>query len=86
MCWGHDPSLCCGKRIRECLFSQYKQEELPGTYRLRIYLAVRPKSVGVCFNAFSQGWTDPVHETLCFKFYVKHEKMDGVKEFADSKQ
>jgi hypothetical protein len=57
-----------------------KQEELCGAKRLKITLAVRPKSIGVCCNVPPppQGWTDPVLEALCFNFYVNHEMIDEV--------
>jgi hypothetical protein len=84
--WEHDPSSCCSKRVRECLFSQYKQGELSGAQGLKISLAVWSKPLCVFFNVFPQGWTDPVLEALCFSFYVKHEMMDEVKNVADSKQ
>jgi hypothetical protein len=50
MCWELDSSSCYGKRIRECLFSQHKQDELSGVQRLKVSLAVRPMSVG--FDVF----------------------------------
>jgi hypothetical protein len=52
MCWGHDPASCYGKRVRDLLFNWYKQEELSGAQRSRIFLAVRAISIGVCFNVF----------------------------------
>ena len=53
---------------------------------VKISVAVRHKSLGACFNVFFQGWTNPVPETLCFYFYVNHERMGEVQNIVESER